>query len=377
MNIAEISSTFPPYLAGTGCVCYHNAIELANLGHSVEVYTSNFPKTPINYPDNLKVNRLNYLFRIGNAPFLPQLSILKNYDVIHLHYPFFFGSEFVYLNSLLRNTKYVVTYHNDAISNGPIDLFFKFYGYTMKELILKKAKKIFVTSLDYARNSSISRMLEENPKKFSEIPNGVNIKKYNPRNKGFEVRDKHRLGGKKIILFVGALDRPHFFKGVDILLQSFKQICNSEYHLIIIGDGELKKDYINSASRLGIESYVSFLGRVSGKDLPFYYAASDLVVLPSTTMGEAFGLVLLEAMATGKMAIASDLPGVRSVIDNGKSGFLVEPGNANDLASKIKAALMDAELRNRLGCHGRQRVEQNYRWDNIARILEQEICDIL
>ena len=113
---------------------------------------------------------------------------------------------------------------------------------------------------------------------------------------------------KKIILFMQALSINHIFSRCGCFTRVFKRICNSNFHLIIVGDGDLKQNYIEKANKLGVNSQVTFAGRVSDEDLPLYYAASDVTVLPSTTMGEAFGLVLVEAMATGKPVIASNLP---------------------------------------------------------------------
>lgn len=375
MKIAEVSATFPPYNAGTGNVCYHNSLELKKLGHDVTVYTGRRSNLEKENSKSLSVKYLKPLFTVGNAPFLPQLLKLKDYDIVHLHYPFFFGAEFVYLNSIIRNSKYVLTYHNDVISDGLLGLFFKIHKHTLMKLILGRAEKIFVTSIDYCKNSFLSELCEKNPDKIVEIPNGVDIEKYNPKNDGSIIRKRLNIEDKKIILFVGALDKPHFFKGVDVLLESFKRICNSNFHLIIVGDGDLKQNYIEKANKLGVNSQVTFAGRVSDEDLPLYYAASDITVLPSTTMGEAFGLVLVEAMATGKPVIASNLPGVRSVVDDGKNGFLVVPGDSEDLASKINRLLIDNELCSIFGASGIIKVKKKYNWTKITRDLENTLVD--
>ena len=144
MKIAEVTATFPPYNAGTGNVCYHNSVELAKLGHDVSVYTGIKSNLKTENSKILSIKYLKPLFSVGNAPFLPQLLALKDYDIVHLHYPFFFGAEFVYLNSILRNSKYVLTYHNDVISDGLFGLFFKIHKHTLMKLILGRAEKIFV-----------------------------------------------------------------------------------------------------------------------------------------------------------------------------------------------------------------------------------------
>jgi glycosyltransferase involved in cell wall biosynthesis len=375
MKIVQVTATFPPYNAGTGNVCYHNSIELVKLGHNVSVYTGQRSNLKEENPGTLSVKYLKPLFIIGNAPFLPQLLKLKDYDVVHLHYPFFFGAEFVYLNSILRNSRYLLTYHNDVISDGLFGLFFKIHKNTLMKLILNRAEKIIVTSIDYSKNSFLSEIWERNPEKIVEISNGVDIEKFNPNNDSSTIRKRLNIENQKIILFVGALDKPHFFKGLDILLESFKKICNPNYRLIIVGDGELKQNYIEKANNMGVVSQVIFTGRVSSEDLPLYYAASDVTVLPSTTMGEAFGLVLVEAMATSKPVIASNLPGVRSVVDDGENGFLVIPGNSEDLALKIKTILDDEELCCKFGKSGRKKVEEKYNWANIAKKLEVTLLD--
>lgn len=376
MKIAEVSATFPPYNAGTGNVCYHNSLELKKLGHDVTVYTGRRSNLEKENSKSLSVKYLKPLFTVGNAPFLPQLLKLKDYDIVHLHYPFFFGAELVYLNSIIRNSKYVLTYHNDAISNGLYGLFFNIYSNTIQKLILGRADKIFIPSLDYAQNSYLSKIFRDNPQKIIEIPNGVDSGKFNPSNEGSFIKQKYSLNNKKIILFVGALDKAHYFKGVDILLESMKYVCNQNYHLIIVGEGELKESYINKIDELGLNSYVTFAGKVSDEELPLYYAASDVTVLPSIGV-ESFGLVLIEAMATGKPVIASNLPGVRSVVDDGKNGFLVIPKDSKDLASKINKILNNGELASRFGINGRKKIEEMYSWGKVTKKLEQQMSFLI
>ena len=94
MRIAHVTATFPPYQGGTGTVCYHNALGLARLGHEVTVFTAEHPGGGHVDPEEFMVCRLPSLFRIGNAPFLPVLLGLREFDVIHLHLPFPFGGLF-------------------------------------------------------------------------------------------------------------------------------------------------------------------------------------------------------------------------------------------------------------------------------------------
>ena len=145
-------------------------------------------------------------------------------------------------------------------------------------------------------------------------------------------KDSHRK-----ILFVGALDKAHYFKGVDVLLKAMRDL---EYKLMIVGDGDLRSYYEAKAKNLGIDDGVVFTGRVSNEELSRYYQSADVFVLPSIDKSEAYGMTLLEAMAHGLPVVASNLPGVRSLVGEDR-GLLVEPGDSSDLARVLTEILID------------------------------------
>jgi len=108
-----------------------------------------------------------------------------------------------------------------------------------------------------------------------------------------EARRAIRVDGDvKVLLFVGRLDRPHYYKGLDLLLEAMK-FLDSDTILLVVGDGELKPHYQELARACGVDGRVRFAGFVPDEELAAYYAASDLLVLPSTSESEGFGLVLL------------------------------------------------------------------------------------
>src|SRR5947207_13469151 len=94
---------------------------------------------------------------------------------------------------------------------------------------------------------------------------------------------------------------------------------------------------------MGVADRVQFLGRVSDEQLPEVYAACDVFVLPSVSRLEAFGIVALEAMATGKPVIVADIPGVREIIEDDQDGLLDDPVNPRDLADKLRRLLGDSD----------------------------------
>jgi len=370
VRIAQVVSTFPPYMAGTGNVCYHNSLELAKLGHSVTVFTSRYPDEDYKYDDSIKVVRGRPLFRIGNAPFLPKLMALERFDIVHLHYPYIFGGELIFLNSLLRGNTLVVTCQQDLVFDGFLGGLVNGYKSVLGKRVLFRAKKIFAPSMDYVVNSSFKRLAELRKRDVIELPNGVDIEKFNPNVDCTDLRRQRNLHGRNVVLFVGALDRAHLFKRVDLLIQAFHKVNAPGAVLMIIGEGDMKHEYQQLAGSLGLSEQVIFTGTITDWDLPQYYALCDLLVLPSTR-SEIFGLVLVEAMACGKPVIATNLPGVRTVVDDGINGFLVTPGDIDELAEKIQCLLENPDMRAQFGKKARQKVETRYSWKEIGRHLEE------
>lgn len=373
MKIAQISATFPPYMAGTGNVCYHNSIGLSKLGHDVTVFTSKTHEKDYQSYQSIKVVRLNTIFKIGNAPFLPGLLLLKKFDIIHLHYPFIFGEEILYFLKKMKKYDYIITYHNDLISYGTKNIIFNFYQKRIANKIINNAKKIIVLSDDYTENSLLSSIFQLNMNKVIVLPNGVDIKKFNP-NIDYPENIKKV---EKIILFVGALDQAHITKGLNFLILACSKILqnNRKFKLIVVGDGELKPYYQKLVEKEGLKKNVLFVGKIRNDDLPKYYSISDIFVLPSTV--ENFPLVVLEAMAMGKPVIASNIPGLRTIIKDQKTGYLVDKKNVDMLASKILFLIENEDIIKTYGINARKTVEEKYSWDVIIKKLEIIYKDML
>ena len=145
-----------------------------------------------------------------------------------------------------------------------------------------------------------------------------------------------------------------------VLLEAISHIPNIKAKLI--GDGDLRSSYESLARKLSISDRVSFLGKLSSEELPAAYQSSDVLVLPSLSGAEAFGLVALEAQSSGIPVIASDLPGVRTVVADGESGILVPPVDAEALKEAILRLDRNRELRANMGIAGRKRVLDRFTW---------------
>jgi glycosyltransferase involved in cell wall biosynthesis len=379
LRIAHVTATFPPHLGGTGNVCYQHARQLARRGHHVEVFTAaadGHPKCEV--LNDITVNRLQSALTYGNARLLPDLHRhLRGFDVIHLHYPFF-GGETAAVASFWRRTPLVITYHQDVLLKGPLKVVEYALRHTLGRFVLRTANSVLFTTLDYGQSSYARSLLRDRTNRMAELPNGVDTAYYTlPTSREMTVDHDGHSSNRFAVLLVAALDRAHYFKGVDVLLDALTRLPGN-IDATIVGDGDMRAEYERRARELGLDNRVTFTGRLSDDDLRSRYQAADVTVLPSTTMGEAFGLVLVESMACGTPVIASDLPGVRSVVANGVDGYLTPPGDVVSLVASIQRMFeLPIDRRMEMGMAGRRKVEQFYSWDRIGDRLEAIYIDVL
>ncbi|MBK9121848.1 MAG: glycosyltransferase family 4 protein [Chloroflexi bacterium] len=352
-------------------MCLQNAVGAAKLGCDVTVITSAVKDEAVtDDPPGLTVQRLPAAFKVGNAPLLPGLFRMAKYDIIHLHYPFVFGQEILHAVAGLRRIPVVITYHQDLILSGAMGRAVMLHEKTVGRLILTRADRLLVTSRDYFNASRIARFFKPSDPRVTEMPNGVDTSRFTADVDTSGIRGRYGFSEDDVVLaFCGGMDTPHYFKGVDVLLNAAARVDAPNLRLMLIGDGDLRPRYMEEAQRLGLGERAVFCGRVPDSDLPSHYAAADFLVLPSTTMGEAFGIVLLEAMAAGKPVIASNLPGVRTVVAPGVDGFLSAPNDVDDLAARIRDMLDAGDRRKVMGQAGRDKVVAKYDWSRINERL--------
>ena len=372
MNIAHIVCSFPPYRGGIGNSALHLAAATADFGHEVTVITPDYGLDRSKTDDlkqeltKLKVERLKPIFSFGNAAYLPQLAwSLSSYDIVHLHYPFYGAAEAILLAKIFRpNLKLILHYHMDNRAPGLKGLIFKAYKKIFFPILFHSADFVTCASLDYIKHSDIAKYLDSKPHKFAQIPFGVNQALF---------KSGKEPSASRNLLFVGGLDAAHYFKGVDVLIQALALVNhkNTAWQLTIVGRGELQKRYASLAASLGLSAQISFVTNASNEQLVTYYQSSRCLILPSINRNEAFGLVLLEAMACGRPVLASNLPGVRSVFTNNQEGLLLRPGSAADLADKIVKILASDELTNRLGRAGEQLTKTYYNWQQAGNKLNE------
>jgi len=360
-SIAIVTPTFPPYRGGIGKVAEQDAADLAALGFDVHVFTpSRDAKGGRSDLRGFPIEPLRTWARIGNGAFVPGVTRLYNeFDLVLLHYPFYGAAEPLWL-SKPSGKKLALVYHMDVVGGGALKPFIGWHTRRIMPRIVAAADKVLVTSMDYAEHSSIASIVAAHPAKFHALPPGVDVDKFSPGSKPDELRRKLGIPGRSsIVLMVGGLDKPHYFKGVPSLIDALAVRGLGDVHAVIVGKGELRAKFESQAKERGVADRVHFAGGVDDVELPQYYRLADVFAFPSIDRSEAFGIASLEASASGLPIVASDLPGVRTLVRD-TNGVRVVPGSASSLALGLIRVLGDAELRERFGVAGRAMAVAEY-----------------
>ena len=379
IKIAHVVCVVPPYGGGLGIAAHQQAKQLAERGYDVTVFAP-AQKDTREIARKYKIDLLWSIFKLGHGAIMPMLIWkLRKFDIIHLHFPFFGAALLTSLVKFFRGNKvkFIITYHQDLILSGFRASYYKFSMRFSLPFILKLADKIIVSSEDYIEYSFIQEYYQKNLNKFVELGFGV-PEQFKPMEKDKELMKKYNfLPNDFVVTFVGGLDWAHYFKGVNYLIRAIKSIENKNIKALIIGSGNLKKQYQELVKELKLENRVKFAGYVSDEELPKHYNLASVFTLPSINKNEAFGIVLIEALACGKPLIASNLKGVRAVVESGKNGLLVEPKNTRDLAEKIKYLYDNPNMVKRLSENGLKKVKEHYRLPIIGDKLEKIYLDLL
>jgi len=274
---------------------------------------------------------------------------LEKFDVVHIHEPMMPALAV----SVLHHAEGVIlvgTFHATR-SNS--------FGYAIWKPLLKRwmNKLDGKIAVSQAARDFIYRYF---PGDYEIIPNGIDLERFSDKVPPVEKYRDDKLN----ILFVGRLEER---KGFKYLLAAYERV-KKEYpqcRLIVVSPtGQLSRKYEKLAAKRNLKDVV-FAGYVSFEDLPEYYNTADVFCTPATGW-ESFGMVLLEAMATGKPIVATDIPGFAGLINHGVEGLLIKPRDEKALASALLSLLKDKAMRDRMGEKGKLKA-QDYSWEVVAQ----------
>lgn len=368
LRIAQVAPYLHPHVGGVESHVENVAAELARRGHDVEVLTSRLEGTaPSEERDGYLITRVptsRILFSTPITPRLGEFLAARTRDIVHAHSPPPLSSWYAARYARATGTPLALTYHCDLeipIFGGAAIV--EVYRRTLGRRAVKQADALIATTRTYAETS---RSLWHRGD-VDVVPNMVDADRFRPEGPdAIDVRRRHRIpAGMRIALFVGRLTH---HKGVEEFIQA-SQYTSDVVHLIV-GDGP-KREALEALARSLPAGRVVFAGQVEWRNLPAYYRAASVGVLPSTSRLEAFGIAALECMASGRPVVVSDIPGVSEVLENGVSGFVAEPLDARDLGKKIRQVVEDPELAASMGKAARERVLSRF---TQARVVDQLVA---
>lgn len=368
MKVTLVNSFFPPWRGGAETYASNLARALVERGHEVTVQCGSDP-LPAGRSNEfgVRIMRHRILTRVYGTPIMPglvrELARVKS-DVLHGNFPSPYIASMVALASRTRKIPAVLTWHNDL---PPVTSVARVLVETHDRVVLpryiRSYRRVISTSAHYAERSLILSRLGN---LVRIVPNGVDCTRFNPSVDGSRVREELHLGSRFTIVFVAALTKWHRYKGLDVLLHAAGRLAHlPNLALIVVGDGELKDHYDMMSHHLGLDGTVIFVGNVDDKNLPHYYSAGDVLVLPSKDASEGFGLTLLEANASARPVIASRVGGIPSVVRHGYNGILVPPNDSQALSEAIIAMIKDQRKTRMMGRNGR-RFAEAHDWKRTA-----------
>ncbi len=364
LRILQVSDAYYPFPGGVSEHLHHLTLALRQRGHDARILTGRYPGT---YPDP------PWVHRVGRVRVLPALGFFNKtqltltlspglplevrdffrqhrFDIVHTHGPLALNLPYLALH--YGNGVQVATFHTAFVGwnfNRVGKVFFR-------RAARKLARMIVVSQVAW------EAMAPHYRGRYVLIPNGIDLNRFRPEGPVPALKLS-----RPVVLYVGRME-PR--KGFPLLLKAFEEVKRRvpTASLLAVGSGAYLEEYRRRVPP-SLRQAVHFTGFVPAQNLPAYYRYADVYTSPAVG-GETFGIVLLEAMASGTPVVASDIPGYRQVITPGRNGLLVEVRNPSTYAEALVAVLTQPDLAARLREEG-LRTARRYAWPEIARQVEQ------
>jgi glycosyltransferase involved in cell wall biosynthesis len=257
-----------------------------------------------------------------------------------------------------------------------------YQGFPVTGLLRWRAQRIFRRNLKIADSViCVSEPLKKHlvakwrtdPAKILVMPNGVDVETFRPDREDAPAARASLGEGGPIALFVGSFYSWH---DVSTLLHAFRRLLvrHPAARLVLVGDGAVRRDMELLAAELHVEHRVRFTGLMPHAAVPPLVAAADIAVVPYPVLKQEMWLSplkLFEYMASGKAIVASACGQVLDVIEDGRNGILVPPGDAEAMTAALDRLVDDSELRGRLGRTAREDAVERHSWESYVSRLEQ------
>jgi glycosyltransferase involved in cell wall biosynthesis len=305
-------------------------------------------------------------------------SVVQHYpiDIIHVYdYPWVQGFVGSYIakkygkRSVQTTFGEVVPHVEELVQHDAVG---KLYT-SLVSTILKEFDRVITLSRHCAQELQTVGISAD---KVRIIGYGIDIRKYSTANDGRKVREDLGIGSRPMVFFLGHI-RPR--KGPQILLESIPHIARSLPDVLVVFAGPdlgILAQLQERVSNLHMEKNVLFLPAQSDDRIVGLYAACDVFAFPTCTPIECLGLSMVQAMASGKPVVGSNIDGIPEVIVDNETGFLVQPANERELGERLLQLLQDGGLRENMGRAGRRRAEECFDQDALIGELEKLYCEL-
>lgn len=369
ISICMISEEHPP-VGGVGTYVWNLSRALSELGCEVRLVTVNRQNSLTIQKETLHEYRIDRF----DVPVLRTLDFGRKarieikklcrenaVDIIHSNIPLFLDCAVALENSgrlpIVTTVHSLYKHRMESLFVNPLAPFLARF----ERMCMRKADMLIAVCKAMAaeiENYGISA------DKIGMIYNGIDAKEFNPNTSSETVFEKYDIqSDDRMLLYVGRLGDKR--KGLPFLFQSLQVLQKKErVKLLVVGGGNIEQARM-LAERFEVEDHVAFAGYVEHGEMPSIYAASDIFVLPSVSEGLPF--TLLEALCMGKPVVASNIPGVDEVIQDGENGIMVEPKSPSAITDGVMNLLRDEDLAERLGANGRRTVLEDFTIENMSR----------
>ncbi len=309
------------------------------------------------------VRRIPYAFKISNTPFsfrwfVSLFRILREIapDLIHIHTPVPGLGDLVALIADMK-IPLVVTYHAQSMRKGVwyLDVPVWLYEHTLMRVLLWLADEV-VCSSNAVRKEFLPFVLH----KSSVVTPAVDGDLFSPDT------DVHTDRDTLTLLAVNGLRRGEEHKGVRRLIDMLPALLQThpKVRLVIVGDGSERVGFEALANERGVTSAISFVGAQDPVGMVAWYRRADIFLLPTTN--DSFPTVILEAMACGVPVVSTTVGDIRDMIEEGESGYAVDPWDPYAFLDRVRTLCDDPALRRRMGARGRELVVAQHSWERVA-----------
>ncbi len=375
MRIGQFCIRYPPAMGGAETHVHEISSRFRKRGHEVKVFTTDldtefpFKKLEDSRDPDWVVRRKAYNpfpFHYVVAPGMVK-DVGADLDIVHAHSYGYFQTNLSSFVAGMKDVPLVISPHYHPpwtmIGGSGRMAARKVFDRYAAPFLLSRADVI--VNVSHAERRQMDGIVPKGVKRVV-IPNGIDLTAFSPIPDGKAFRETYGIEGP-MLLYTGRLAQnkrlEHVIETLPTILKEFPDLT-----FVAVGtDNGMLEPWTKLAKTTGVLDRVKFIDFVPYDVLVDSYGAADVYVLPSDY--EAFGIVLLEAMAAKCPTVVSKVGGVTDVVDDGRTGYLYEYANVEMLAEKVLALLADGDLRREMGENGRCRVEENFTWDRVVDML--------